>query len=126
MEQKDLPSPRITHLSWGKMTVEGIGSGKDFKLWPGGGRPWDWNETNTHHYPGIQTADIEELLEHGAEEIVLSRGMLLALHVCPETTELLQAESITMHIAETKEAGDIYNRLIKDGKSVGGLFHSTC
>jgi len=34
MEQKDLPSPLITHLSWGKMTVEGIGPGKDFKLWP--------------------------------------------------------------------------------------------
>jgi len=108
------------------MTVEGIGSGKDFKLWPGGGHPWDWNETNTHHYPGIQPADIEELLEHGAEEVVLSRGMLLALHVCPETIGLLQAEDIKTHIAETKEAGGIYNRLIEGGKSVGGLFHSTC
>jgi hypothetical protein len=28
MVQKDLPSPLITHLSWKKMTVEGIGSGK--------------------------------------------------------------------------------------------------
>ena len=92
--------------------MEGIGSGKDFKLWPGGGCPWDWNETNTHHYPGIQPADIEELLEHGAEEIVLSRSMLLALHVCPETTELLDSEGIKTHIAETKEASKIYNRLI--------------
>jgi len=117
MEQKDLPSPLITHLSWGKMTVEGIDSGKDFKLWPCGGRPWDWAETNTHHYPGI---------EHGAEEIVLSRGMLLALHVCPETIELLKAEGIKTHIAETKEAGEIYNRLIHEQKIVGGLFHSTC
>lgn len=108
------------------MTVEGIGSGKDFKLWPSGGRPWDWSETNTHHYPGIQPADIDELLEHDAEEIVLSRGMLLALHVCPETIELLEAEKIKTHIAETKEAEKIYNRLINDGKVVGGLFHSTC
>ena len=124
--QKDLPSHLITHLSWGKMTIEGIGQGKDFKLWPGGGRPWDWNETNTHHYPGIQPADIEELLEHGAKEIVLSRGMLLALHVCPETIELLKEEDIRTHIAETKEAGEIYNQLTNDGKYVGGLFHSTC
>ena len=106
--------------------MEGIGPGKDYKLWPGGGRPWDWNETNTHHYPGIQLADIEELLEHGAEEIVLSRGMLLALHVCHETTEFLQAEGIKMHIAETKEASEIYNQLIHEGKIIGGLFHSTC
>ena len=126
MAQKDLQSPVITHLSWGKMTVEGIGSGKDFKLWPGGGRPWNWGETNTHHFPGIQPADIEELLEHGVEEVVLSRGMLLALHTCPATTELLQSENITTHIAETKNAVAIYNRLVDEGKLIGGLFHSTC
>lgn len=126
MVQKDLQSPRITHLSWGKMTVEGIGPGKDFKLWPGGGRPWDWSETNTHHYPGIQPADIVELLQHGAVELILSRGMLLALHVCPETIELLEAEKIETHIAETREAGEIYNRLVDEGKAIGGVFHSTC
>ena len=40
-------SPRITHVSWGRMDVDGLGTGKDFKLYPGGGRPWDWNETGT-------------------------------------------------------------------------------
>ena len=33
------------------MTVAGLGDGKDFKLWPGGGRAWDWRETGTHHRP---------------------------------------------------------------------------
>ena len=47
-------SPRITHISWGHMEVEGLGTGRDFKLYPGGGREWDWTETNTHHVPGIQ------------------------------------------------------------------------
>ena len=40
------------------MEVEGLGSGKDFKLCPGGGRQWDWGETNTEHVPGIQPADL--------------------------------------------------------------------
>jgi hypothetical protein len=40
-------SPRVTHVSWGSMTVEGIGTGKDFKLYPGGGREWDWSLTGT-------------------------------------------------------------------------------
>ena len=31
-------SPRILAVSWGRMEVEGIGAGKDFKLYPGGGR----------------------------------------------------------------------------------------
>ena len=65
-------SPRISTISWGRMEVEGLGEGKDFKLWPGGGRTWDWNETGTRHDPGIQPADVEELLEHGSQVVVLS------------------------------------------------------
>ena len=119
-------SPRITRIVWGHMTVEGIGQGKDFKLWPGGGREWDWNETGTRHVPGIQPDDITELLEHGANEIVLSRGMLLALQTCEATIELLSSKDIPCHISETRQAVDLYNEMTEAGKPVGGLFHSTC
>jgi hypothetical protein len=66
-------SPHITLLSWGRLEVED-GSFKDAKLFPGGSREWDWNETGTGHVPGIQPADVEELLEHGATVVVLSKG----------------------------------------------------
>jgi hypothetical protein len=68
-------SPRILAISWGYMQVDGLGAGKDFKLYPGGGRDWDWAETGTRHSPGIQPADVEELLAHGATAVVLSQGM---------------------------------------------------
>jgi hypothetical protein len=55
--------PRITHLSWGRIEVEGGRTFKDAKLWPGGVREWDWNETGTRHRPGVQPADVEELLD---------------------------------------------------------------
>jgi hypothetical protein len=119
-------SPHIEKIAWGSMKVAGIGKGKDFKLWPGGGRPWDWSETGTHHEPGIQTADLEELLEHGSRIIVLSRGMLLRLHTTAEAMNLLKKLDIPVHIAETKAAVRTFNRLAKEGKAVGGLFHSTC
>jgi hypothetical protein len=126
MDHSTEQSPRIAKISWGKMEVESIGLGKDFKLWPGGGRAWDWNETNTRHVPGIQVVDIRELLDHGTEEIILSRGMLLALQTCSDTKEFLEEEGITFHILETKKASSLYNKLIDDGVAVGGLFHSTC
>ena len=126
MEQSHKQSPRIMHLSWGRMSVAGVGSGKDFKLWPGGGRAWDWSETATRHVPGIQPADVQELLDNGSLTIVLSRGMWLRLRTCPETLELLEARGITFHRAETHKAADIYNRLAENGEAVGGLFHSTC
>ena len=59
---KENRSPRIVRISWGHMEVEGLTPGKDFKLYPGGGRAWDWNETNTRHTPGIQPADVQELI----------------------------------------------------------------
>ena len=119
-------SPRILHVAWGTMDVEGVGSGKDFKVYPGGGRAWDWRETGTQHVPGIQPADVEELIAYGCTTIVLSRGMQLALQVCPETLTLLEEHGIAVHIAETTAAVEHYNQLVAQGERVGGLFHSTC
>ena len=118
-------SPRVTHLSWGLMEVDGLGSGKDFKLYPGGGRPWDWNETGTRHVPGIQPADVQELLEAGSAVVILSRGMDLVLQTCPETLDLLRARGVQVHIEETRTAVRLYNKLAET-QPVGGLFHSTC
>ena len=119
-------SPKITHISWGRMEIEGLGTGRDFKLYPGGGRAWDWNETNTHHVPGIQPTDVEELLANGSSVVVLSRGMQLALQTAPETIELLKQRGLPFHVEETKAAVTLYNRLSEAGEQVGGLFHSTC
>ncbi len=119
-------SPKITHISWGKMEVEGLGKGKDFKLYPGGGRTWDWSETNTQHVPGIQPADVQELLDKGSEVVVLTRGMQRALHTCPETLDMLKDKHIRVFVDETKAAVEVYNRLVDQEQLVGGLFHSTC
>jgi hypothetical protein len=118
-------SPLITHISWGRMEVEGIGIGKDFKLFPGGGRAWDWNETGTRHVPGIQPDDVTELLDRGSEVIVLTRGMQLVLQTCPETLAMLRDRGIPVHVEETCAAVELYNRLA-ESRAVGGLFHSTC
>lgn len=118
-------SPRITHISWGRLEVEGIGAAKDFKLYPGGGRAWDWNETGTRHVPGIQPADVQELLDRGSRVVVLSRGMQLVLQTCPETLRVLEERGIPVHVEETRTAVALYNELSED-QPVGGLFHSTC
>ena len=119
-------SPRITHLAWGEVEVEGLDRACDMKLWPGGGRAWDWRETGTHHVPGIQVADVTELLENGVRTVVLTRGMKLVLQTCSETLEYLRARGVQFHVAETNEAAQIYNELAVRGDAVGGLFHSTC
>lgn len=122
---REASSPRINHLSWGRIEVEDAGTFKDAKLYPGGVRDWDWRETGTRHRPGIQPADVEELIEHGAEVVVLSTGILEALEVCPETLEILKNKGIPVHVLQTERAVALYNELAAKQR-VAGLFHSTC
>ena len=118
-------SPRITRLSWGRLETEGEQSFKDAKLFPGGAREWNWRETGTAHVPGIQPADVEELIERGARVVVLSRGIYERLQVRPETLRLLRERGIRSHVLQTDEAVRLYNELAET-EPVGGLFHSTC
>ncbi|MEJ2032139.1 MAG: Mth938-like domain-containing protein [Deltaproteobacteria bacterium] len=119
-------SPAITKLSWGRVEVAGLQQVyKDVKLFPGGARAWNWLETGTEHVPGVQPADVEELLEMGAEVIVFSRGMNGRLQVQPETLRLLEEKRIPYRVENTEQAVRIYNEL-RLQKTVGALIHSTC
>src|SRR5262249_26369624 len=102
-------SPRIKYVSWGRLEVEGEAEPyKDAKLFPGGSREWNWRETGTGHKPGIQIADVQELLDHGAKVVVLSRGMAQCLEVPNETLDFLKQQQITVHVLPTKEAAALY------------------
>jgi len=124
METQGL-SPKITHFSWGRLE---LGSGevfKDAKLFPGGARAWDWRETGTEHTPGIQPADVKELLDHGATVVILTKGFNERLQVSPETLQMLADADVRFHVLQTEEAIRVYNQL-REHELVGGLFHSTC
>lgn len=124
--EPSVSSPAVGRHAWGVTEVEGIGTFKDVKLWPGGAREWDWNETGTRHRPGIQPADVAELVAQGVEVVVLSRGRELQLETMPEVLALLDAHGIRVVHVETSEAIDAYNRLAVQGVRVAALIHSTC
>ena len=119
-------SPRVLTNSWGHLDVEGLGELKDAKLWPGGGREWDWTETGTQHDPGIQPSDVRELLEHDPQVIVLSRGRELRLETMAVTLDELEQRGVRVVWQETGDAIDVYNQLAEEGARVAALLHSTC
>src|ERR671918_2334117 len=126
MMQSSNRSPRIKDVSWGRLEVEGEAEPyKDAKLFPGGSCEWNWRETGTSHKPGIQIADVQELLDRGATVVVLSRGMAECLHVPRETLDFLKERQIPVHVLSTKEAAALYNKLAEN-EPVGGLVHTTC
>lgn len=122
---EDLRAPRIVGLAWGHIALEGGQSFKDAKIFPGGAREWDWRETGTHHVPGIQPSDVQELIDHGAQAVVLSTGVWKRLGVCPETLEVLAKNGVAFEVMQTEAAVKRFNEF-RERLPVGGLFHSTC
>jgi len=120
-------SPAISSFSWGRVETSEGHVYKDVKLFPGGSREWDWNETGTHHKPGILPADIRELIKNDAEIIILSKGVYKRLQTSSQAIEYLEEENIPYHILQTEAAVTKYNNIITDSdKMVGALIHSTC
>jgi hypothetical protein len=126
MTPDDGRSPRVEQDGWGFVDVAGVGRLRDAKLWPGGGRAWDWNETGTHHRPGIQPADVAELLDHVPDVVVLSRGRELRLEATAEVIALLGSQGVDVVHDETGAAIAAYNRLAGQGRRVAALLHTTC
>ncbi len=118
-------SPAVTEASWGRIVVDGE-TWKDAKLWPGGGRAWDWTEAGTSHGAGIQPADVTELLDHGAVHVVLSLGRQERLGVHADTVALLDDRGVTYDRLETGAAIARYEELRRAGTRVGALLHTTC
>ena len=119
----------ITEIRWGHIQLRHEGQlqvFKDCKVWPSGAKAWDWALTGTRHRPGIQPADLEELLAHDIEVMILSRGMELVLQTCPDTFSALTAAGIEYRHEETAAGVAVFNELTRAGRRVAGLFHSTC
>ena len=116
---------KVTRLEWGEVELEDGRIFKDVKVFPGGARSWHWGETGTHHHPGIQMTDVEELLEHGADVVVLTRGVLGRLGVPDVVVDQLKNRGVKVHVAKTRQGVDLYNQMC-DEKLVGILLHSTC
>jgi len=123
-----IESPKIVASGWGYikiLTSKGTDTYRDVKLYPGGCNGWDWNETGTHHDPGIQPADVKQIVDKGALFIFLSQGRNLRLKVMDETKKWLNAQNIPFSILPTTEVIEQYNKKRQD-HLVGALIHTTC
>jgi hypothetical protein len=121
-------APHIDSIKWGEIIVSHSNKKqayRDAKLWPEKSKEWDWKEAGTRHVPGIQIADLKEFIDQ-VDIVVLTRGMDLVLQVPQTTIDYVRAQGKECHVGQTKQMVELYNKLVGEGKKVGGLFHSTC
>jgi hypothetical protein len=122
----DTVSPRVLDDGWGYVEIDRLGRFRDVKLWPGGGRGWDWRETGTDHRPGILPADVLELLDHDPDVLILGCGREGRLGVSPDTVALLEDRGVEVVREKTDAALATYERLATEGRRVAALLHTTC
>ncbi|XP_077663342.1 mth938 domain-containing protein isoform X3 [Eretmochelys imbricata] len=82
--------------------------------------------SRAQHSPGVQPADLEEVVKKGVKTLVIGRGMNEALQVPASTVDYLKKNGIDVLVLQTEKAVKEYNALVAQGVKVGGVFHSTC
>uniref|UniRef100_H2ZVY4 Mth938 domain-containing protein n=1 Tax=Latimeria chalumnae TaxID=7897 RepID=H2ZVY4_LATCH len=81
---------------------------------------------HSHHHPGVQPSDLEEIINKGIKTLVIGRGMNEALQVPSSTLDYVKKKGVDVMVFQTEKAVREYNTLANQGAKVGGVFHSTC
>lgn len=126
------PATKVPTCSWGRLIVyvnQIPQEFKDAKVWAGSkdsqAIAWDWKKTGTQHVPGIQPADLDEFIDQ-VDEVVLTRGVEHVLQVPQATIDYVKSKGKVCHVGQTADMIELFNKLVDQGKKVGGVFHSTC
>jgi hypothetical protein len=119
------PNLSIASFRWGQIVDSAGGVFKDVRLFPGGAEEWDWRRTGTRHDPGIQTADLADLMGTKPDVVILSRGVDLVLQVPQATIDFARSHAPTVLVLQSEQAVAEYNRRA-GAERVVALIHSTC
>ena len=115
----------IASFRWGQIVDSDGRIFKDARLFPGGVEEWDWGKTGTRHDPGIQIADLADLVAAKPDVVILSRGVDLVLQVPQATIDFARSHAATVLVLQSEQAVAEYNRRIANERVVA-LVHSTC
>ncbi|MBM2820320.1 MAG: hypothetical protein HW405_80 [Candidatus Berkelbacteria bacterium] len=119
--------PTIDQLKFGSITVDGQRFGQviivDGKIYERDSGTLE-NEFGTTHRISHEEGD--ELLESDPEYIIIGDGFNGVLKVQSEILEFLQKTGVKILVLHSPAAVKKYNELIKQGRRVNLLIHTTC
>lgn len=117
---------KVDSLSFGSIVVSGEKHRRDVILLPGGalkhrrGGFWIFGSHSIKRY------EIEELVEAGAEEIVVGTGTNAKAGLSNEAKAYVEQAQLQLHSLPSYEAVPVFNRMVDQGKKVAALVHITC
>lgn len=115
---------RITHYSFGRITIDGKTYTSDVIVYPGRVNPSWWRREG--HL--LQAEDLEEVVQAGIRTLVVGTGASGLMRVPPETLAFLSSKGIYAHAAPTAEAVEVFNKAQEqeDRETVAAALHLTC
>lgn len=122
----------IIYLKRGEIYINIYGFPKlfgDCKVTEYGVNKWDWKKTGTHHVPGIQISDLEDMMKF-VDHFILTTGMEDRLKIGDVTLKYLRENGKTWEILNTNKLQHRFNYLMNNKKRdigrIGVLIHTTC
>lgn len=119
MTQQLFQMPLIEAYTFGSIIINGESHG-DIKIYQGKITPWQYIK---HHV--CTSKDIEDIVQD-VDILIMGIGYNGMVEVEEEAKTFMQEKWIRIIIKQTTEAIQEYNKLVKQGKKVATILHSTC
>jgi hypothetical protein len=117
---------KVDSLSFGSIAVDGERHRRDVILLPGGALKHGRGDFWKTEASGFKRHEIEELVEAGAEEIVVGTGTNAKAGPSNEAKSRVEQAQLQLHSLPSCEAVPVFNRLVDQGKTVAALVHIAC
>ena len=111
---------KITHYSFGRITINGKDYSSDVIIYPDFVSP-SWRRSEGHL---LQKDDLDDIVNSKVSILVIGTGYYGAMKVPDSTLDYLKSKGIEVHYRVTPEAVKLYKRLAN--KKPAAALHLTC
>ncbi len=112
---------KITHYSFGKITIDGKTYTSDVIIYPDRVNSSWWRKEG--HL--LQIADLTDIMSAGLPVLIIGTGYYGTMRVPEETLEYLKSNRVEVYIENTQKAVKLYNEIASKKPAIAAL-HLTC
>lgn len=112
---------KIQDYSFGKIVIDGKTYTSDVIVYPERVDASWWRREG--HL--LQPEDIAGVLDAGPEVLIIGTGYSGGMRIQRQTLDLLESNGIEVHVALTRDAVSLYQKIQREGNVVAAL-HLTC
>jgi hypothetical protein len=113
---------KIDNYFFGSITVDGQEYRNDVIIYPDAIR-CNWRRKEGH---SVAIEDLQEVMNDKPDLLIIGTGAYGFMKLKSSTQKVLQENNIKIIEVNSKQACEIFNKYIQQGKKVVGAFHLTC